>query len=91
MKHTKQHGILLAACMLAASCMAPFSVSADQTSARPGDMTGDGMVDVSDVTRLINCILGDDSFVDASTPDINNDGVVDVSDVTSLIKLVLAD
>ena len=60
-------------------------------AAQSGDLNGDGMVDVSDVTRLINCLLGDDSFVNASTPDINNDGVVDVSDVTSLIKLVLAD
>ena len=46
-------------------------------------------VNVSDVTALINKILGTATYADA-TCDINADGVVNVSDVTALINIILA-
>ena len=54
-----------------------------------GDITADGVVNVSDVTALINKILGTATYADA-TCDINADGVVNVSDVTALINIILA-
>ena len=54
-----------------------------------GDINADGVVNVSDVTALINKILGTASYADA-TCDINADGVVNVSDVTALINIILA-
>ena len=54
----------------------------------PGDVNGDGIVNVSDVTALINRILGDSSFSD-EVCDINADGEVNVSDVTALINSIL--
>ena len=54
-----------------------------------GDINGDGVVNVSDVTALINKILGTSTYSDA-TCDINADGVVNVSDVTALINIILA-
>ncbi|MDO4510345.1 MAG: leucine-rich repeat protein [Bacteroidales bacterium] len=53
-----------------------------------GDVNGDGQVNVSDVTALINKILGTATYAD-SVCDINADGQVNVSDVTALINLIL--
>ena len=53
-----------------------------------GDVNGDGVVNVSDVTALINKILGTASYSD-SVCDIDGNGTVNVSDVTALINLIL--
>ena len=53
-----------------------------------GDVNGDGVCDVSDVTELINIILGEDIINDVA--DIDGNGTVDVSDVTTLINLILS-
>lgn len=53
-----------------------------------GDVNGDGNVDVSDVTALINMILGTTS-ADLEVADINADGILDVTDVTALINAIL--
>lgn len=53
-----------------------------------GDIDGNGLVNVSDVTALINRILGTADYSD-SVCDINADGLVNVSDVTALINLIL--
>ncbi len=54
-----------------------------------GDINADGVVNVSDVTALINKILGTSTYADDAC-DINADGVVNVSDVTALINIILA-
>lgn len=54
-----------------------------------GDVNMDGVVDVSDVTALINSILGVD-VVPVSVGDIDGNGVVDVSDATALINMILS-
>lgn len=53
-----------------------------------GDVNGDGNVDVSDVTALINMILGA-TPADLEVADINADGILDVTDVTALINAIL--
>lgn len=53
-----------------------------------GDVDGNGTVDVSDVTALINKILGAASYSD-EVCDIDGNGAVNVSDVTALINLIL--
>lgn len=53
-----------------------------------GDVNRDGIVDVSDVTTLINMVLGT-LDVDMEVADINADGAVDVTDVTALINMIL--
>ena len=52
-----------------------------------GDINADGKVDVSDVTELINMILGSQPL--SPKADINNDGITNVSDVTALINIIL--
>ena len=55
---------------------------------KPGDINGDGEVNVTDVTALINKILGLSSYSDAVC-DLNADGTVNVGDVTTLINQLL--
>ena len=46
-------------------------------------------MNVTDVTALINRVLGTASYSDAVC-DLNGDGVVNVSDVTVLINIILS-
>jgi glycosidase len=56
-----------------------------------GDVNGDGEVNIGDVTRIIDIILGEavdnDIFARA---DVNGDGEVNIGDVTHLIDLILS-
>lgn len=55
-----------------------------------GDTNGDGVVDVSDVTAVVNFILGQkQAGYNPVAVDVNGDTVVDVTDVTALINLIL--
>lgn len=56
---------------------------------RQGDVNSDGLVNVSDVTTLINMILGT-TATDATVADLNADGTINVSDVTTLINFILS-
>ena len=60
----------------------------DRWAKATGDINGDGEVNVSDVTALINKILGTSTYSDAVC-DINGDGEINVSDVTALINMIL--
>ena len=53
-----------------------------------GDVNHDGVVDLADVTLLINKVLNDDA-TQIYNPDVNGDGNVDVADVTTLVSLIL--
>ena len=63
-------------------------INVDLWSKATGDINGDGEVNVSDVTALINKILGSSAYTDAVC-DINGDGEINVSDVTALINMIL--
>lgn len=52
-----------------------------------GDINGDGVVNTSDVTALVNAVLGDGN-VTLETGDLNDDGVLDVTDASMLIYLL---
>lgn len=53
----------------------------------PGDVNGDGKVDVADVNAIINIILNLQDSVPAA--DVNGDGKVDVADVNQIIDIIL--
>ncbi len=53
-----------------------------------GDVNGDGKVNVSDVSALINMIMGF-TPMDVSRGDVNGDGKVNVSDVSALINMIM--
>ena len=65
-----------------------FFISDDETEPSDGDVNGDGKINVSDVTALINMIMGITTMDEASA-DVNGDGKVNVSDVSALINIIL--
>ena len=68
-----------------ALCVGAFASSA---TAAVGDVNADGSVNVSDVTALVNQIIGSGSY-SAQACDVNADGEVNVSDVTALVNLII--
>ena len=56
----------------------------------PGDVNGDGMVNITDVSDLVDYMLsGNASGIDVAAADFNNDGMVNISDVSDLIDFML--
>lgn len=54
-----------------------------------GDVNGDGFVNMDDLTRLINVLLGSDVSFNSPLADSNLDGDVNMDDLTSLINILL--
>ena len=54
----------------------------------PGDVNGDGSIGISDVTTLIDMMLGTATGV-AVNADLNEDGSISISDLTALIDMLL--
>ena len=56
-----------------------------------GDLSGDGLIDITDVVMLIDVVLsGDAGNVNKAAADTNGDGLLDVIDVTLLIDRLLS-
>ena len=56
----------------------------------PGDVNSDDIVDITDVVKTVNYILGNTSGqFDKEAADINKDNNIDISDVVSLINMIL--
>ncbi len=56
-----------------------------------GDANGDGIINISDVTSLLNAVISEDfSGIDISNSDMNNDGIINITDVTMLVSLVMS-
>ena len=53
-----------------------------------GDVSGDGVVDIADVTAILNYLRGDATAVYDGYADVSGDGVVNVSDVTAILDLL---
>ncbi len=53
----------------------------------PGDVNGDGEVDVRDITALIDVIMN--SITDNPRADVNGDTDIDVRDITALIDIIM--
>ena len=60
------------------------------SSFQRGDVNGDGVVNIGDVTALISMVLKSNSSADDNpAADLNGDGELNISDVTALISMVL--
>lgn len=60
-----------------------------QASELPGDMNGDGKVNINDVTVLINIVLSIDGDGGSLIGDVDGNGIVNIMDVTRLIDIIL--
>ena len=54
----------------------------------PGDVDGDGNIGISDVTTLIDMMLGTATGITVNA-DLNHDGSISISDLTALIDMLL--
>ena len=55
-----------------------------------GDVSGDGVPNITDVTLLINAVLNSDfSNIITANADLNGDGSINITDITLLIAMVL--
>ena len=52
----------------------------------PGDVNGDGVVDVVDINEVINVMLGKS---DIAAADVTGDGTADVEDINAIINIML--
>ena len=65
-------------------------IAMEETANMPGDLNGDGNVDVEDMNIMINVVLDMVNTNQLSgDPDLDGNGIVDVVDVNTLINLVL--
>ena len=57
----------------------------------PGDVNGDSVITIADVTALVNIILGKGEPASSSlkAADVNKDGGVTIADVTALVNIIL--
>ena len=54
-----------------------------------GDVNGDGFVTISDVTVLIDYLLGSAVDINLQAADVNGDGGISIADATALIDILL--
>ena len=55
-----------------------------------GDVNGDGIISIADVTMLVNIILGKTTEgYEAKVADVNGDGAISIADVTALVNKIL--
>lgn len=54
-----------------------------------GDVNGDGLINISDVTTLINYEVNGGGDIIELAADMNGDGIINITDVTNLINYVL--
>ena len=93
MKYCKHTGLILAVCMLAGCCTAPFSAaSADDTAPLTGDANLDQSIDVADAV-LIARYEAEDATAELTdsgkrNADVNADGNVDGSDLRQVLEFI---
>jgi len=59
----------------------------DEVTVTKGDVNGDNIVNIDDVTEMIDCLLKGTPASESA--DCNGDGIVNIDDVTALIDYLL--
>ena len=54
----------------------------------PGDVNGDGKVNVGDIMAVINVMAGQGQNINKDAADVNNDGKVNVGDIMAVINIM---
>ena len=62
----------------------------DEPSIIPGDVDGDGKINIDDVTVLIDILLNGSASTAGEGADVDGDGRVNIDDVTVLIDKLLS-
>lgn len=64
----------------------PESATATDVGVIPGDVTGDGKVNLTDLVRLRKYLAGMDVIIEADAGDVTGDGTVGLADLVRLRK-----
>ncbi|MBR5726845.1 MAG: dockerin type I repeat-containing protein [Muribaculaceae bacterium] len=64
------------------------NVYGDEPQGLPGDVNGDGEVNISDINALISIILGGEDNTQGRA-DVNGDGDVNIGDINAVINIIL--
>ena len=57
----------------------------------PGDVNKDGIVDINDVTALLDSLMsGNTETLDLVAADLNGDGLIDIEDATLLVDALMS-
>ena len=67
-----------------------YVIPGDDTNV-PGDVNGDDVINITDVTWMLDILLGNVEVTDGLTPDVNGDGSVTIADLTFIIDQMVAD
>jgi hypothetical protein len=55
---------------------------------KPGDVNGDGKVNVGDIMAVINFMAGQTAGINKDIADVNGDGNVNVGDIMAIINIM---
>lgn len=59
------------------------------TNSLPGDVNGDGSVDIGDIVMVISVMTGSETRADiVSVADVNGDGAADIGDIVAIINIM---
>ncbi len=89
------HAMLYEYCMGNGYAAYQLYVGEPYSPTLPGDINGDGTVDIADVNAVINKMLGKSlpptpsPGGEGSSADVNGDGIVDIADVNAVINIML--
>ena len=63
----------------------------DVTDVELTDANGDGIINISDVTGMLNAVMSENfDNINSSNADMNNDGIINITDVTLLINHLMS-
>ena len=62
----------------------------DAPAVIPGDIDGNGIINVTDITLLINYAMTESGDINLDAADVNGDGFINVTDVTELIQIAIS-
>ena len=67
-----------------------YSSAIPPTPQEPGDLDGNGLIDIADVMYLIDFILGECSAEEYAAADVDNDNNISIADVVFLVDMILS-
>jgi hypothetical protein len=66
-----------------------YIINVTEPAGKPGDVDGNGFVNISDVTLLISYILGNPVTINEQNADMSHDTQINITDVTMLINYIM--
>jgi len=80
--------MLLLAALIAVSAVSPVPTAAYERS--PGDVNGDGVINIEDIMAAVNHIFGSETLSEEAlrAADINGNGEVDIGDILAIAAII---